>query len=145
MPLFHREKKERAIIVGCGRLGAQMAEMLSDQNAHVTVLDRDERAFRRLPASYGGMTLEGDGSDFDTLVQAGATSATLLCATTEDDDVNIMVGQIAKEILKIHTVFVRLHDTEKQDAFRNSGIVTLSPSALCLREFGRIMEEKKAE
>ncbi|MDR0531164.1 MAG: TrkA family potassium uptake protein [Oscillospiraceae bacterium] len=143
MPIFHKEKKDRAIIIGCGRLGSALANLLSDENAHVTVMDRDESAFRKLSPSYGGLILEGDGSDFDTLVEAGAHEATLLAATTEDDDVNIMVGQIAREILHIETVIVRLNDTAKEAAFAGSGIITFSPAQLCVNEFRRVLGEKE--
>lgn len=140
-----RVKKEKAIIIGCGRLGALLGDLLSERDANVTVMDRDETAFRKLTPAYSGMKLEGDGSDFDTLVAAGAHEATLLAATTDNDDTNIMIGQIAKEILNVRTVVVRLNETAKQAAFADSGIIMLSPAALCVAEFERILSDRNQE
>jgi trk system potassium uptake protein TrkA len=143
MGVFKKERKEKAIIVGCGRLGSRLADLLSDENQNVTVLDRDGHSFRKLSSSYAGLILEGDGSDFDTLIEAGAHDATILVACTEDDDTNSMIGQIAKEILHIGTVIVRLNDTDKQAAFADSGIVVISPSVLGVAEFRRVLGERK--
>jgi trk system potassium uptake protein TrkA len=136
MALFH--KKEKAIIVGCGRLGSLLAGLLSDENAHVTVMDRDEAAFRKLPSSYSGLLLEGDGSDFDTLVEAGAHNATLFIAATNDDDLNVMMAQMAKEVLHVDAVVARLKESAKEAIVKDSGILVLSPAKLCLQEFCRL-------
>ncbi|MDR2525096.1 MAG: NAD-binding protein [Oscillospiraceae bacterium] len=143
MAILRHEKKEKAIIVGCGRLGSQLADLLSDANQHVTVMDRDDTSFRKLSASFGGLVLEGDGSDFDMLVQAGAHEATILAATTDDDDVNIMVGMIAREILRIRLVVIRLSDTGKKAAIADSGIAVLSPSTLCVEAFDRLVRREE--
>ncbi|MDR3313171.1 MAG: NAD-binding protein [Oscillospiraceae bacterium] len=145
MSIFHREKKEKAIIVGCGRLGSQLADLLSDENQHVTILDRDGAAFRKLSSAFGGLVLEGDGSDFDMLVEAGAHDATILAVTTDDDDTNIMIGLMGKEILHIEAVVVRLNDTAKKAAIADSGIAVLSPSTLCVAEFQRLLDARKGE
>jgi trk system potassium uptake protein TrkA len=141
--LFQKTLRETIIIVGCGRLGSSLADMLSQQNKNVTIIDMKGDAFRKIPLSYGGLSIEGDGSDLDILRVAGATETDLLLATTDDDDTNIMIAQIAKQILKIPRVIVRINDTSKMAAYADAGIESICPAALSMKEFRRIAGEEE--
>ena len=66
----------RVIIIGCGRVGARTAAELDQRGDHVTVIDIDQRAFNRLPSTFGGVTVRGSGGDEDILRGAGAELAT---------------------------------------------------------------------
>ena len=68
----------RVIIIGCGRVGARTAAELDQRGDHVTVIDVDQRAFNRLPSTFGGITVRGSGSDEDILawVHARGTERT---------------------------------------------------------------------
>ena len=66
---MNRDEKY-TVIVGCGRLGASLANAISDAEGSVMMVDRDERAFRKLDAAYGGLTLVGDATDVAVLRSA---------------------------------------------------------------------------
>ena len=85
----------RAVIVGCGRVGATMARTLETAGHDVTIVDLVTRAFDRLPATFRGNAVRGDGTDEDTLRRAGAEGADLFLALTEGDNRNIMAAQLA--------------------------------------------------
>ncbi len=80
----------RAVIVGCGRVGATMARALDAAGHEVTIVDLATRAFDRLPATFRGNAVRGDGTDEDTLRRAGAEGADVFLALTEGDNRNIM-------------------------------------------------------
>lgn len=140
MNIFKRIKKERVLIIGCGRFGSTLATLLSEENKNVAVIDIDETAFRKLSSSYGGFSIEGDGSDVDLLILAGIKETDVLIACTDDDDTNIMIAQMAKSIFNISKVIMRLYDTSKQPAFSNMDIVSICPSFLSIREYINIMQ-----
>ena len=97
-----REKtNEYTIIVGCGRLGASIAGKLSDSKKDVMVLDYDKTSFRKLPNSYGGMTIVGNGTDIEKLIQANIKDAVTFIAVTNNDCVNICAAQIAKRAFNV--------------------------------------------
>ena len=144
MSLFNRNKPERVVIIGCGRLGSTLAEMLYDQNFHVTVVDNDEQAFRKLSQSYGGFTLQGDGCDPDILVEAGSNNAAILIATTDDDNTNIMIAQMARLALQISKVIARVYDTSKRSACTDESIQFICPALLSIEEFKKIALQREA-
>ena len=89
----------KAVIVGCGRVGAGLADELDRAGWQVLIIDRVSAAFDRLPSSFGGTALRGDGTDEDTLRRAGAVGADLFLALTEGDNRNIMAAQLGIEAL----------------------------------------------
>ena len=104
----------RAIIIGCGRVGASTAAELDQQGDHVTVIDLDQRAFNRLPQSFAGVTVRGNGTAEDILRGAGAEMADLVMALTEGDNRNALAAQMAK-----HTFGVpRRHRQDQRPAAR---------------------------
>ncbi|MGN0997255.1 MAG: potassium channel family protein, partial [Candidatus Ventricola sp.] len=92
------------VIIGCGRLGASLANAISDKEASVMMVDRDERAFRKLGTAYGGLTLTGDATDIAVLRSAEIERADTVVSVTNDDNTNIMVAQIARNVYHIPNV-----------------------------------------
>jgi trk system potassium uptake protein TrkA len=115
----------RAVIVGCGRVGATMAQALDTTGHEVTIVDLLTRAFDRLPATFRGNAVRGDGTDEDTLRRAGAEGADLFLALTEGDNRNIMAGQLALEALGIERVFAKVNDPVRAHAYAELGIGTI--------------------
>ena len=115
----------RAVIVGCGRVGATMARMLETAGHDVTIVDHITRAFDRLPAPFRGNAVRGDGTDEDTLRRAGAEGADLFLALTEGDNRNIMAAQMALEALGIHRVYAKVNDPLRAKAYAELGIGTI--------------------
>ena len=127
------------IVVGCGRLGASLANEVSDRNGNVLILDRNSCAFRKLAPSFGGLTQVGDGLDLAALAEAHVEKAKVLIAVTDSDNTNIMLAQMAKEIFSVDKVIVRLNDPERQSVYAHSGIETICPSLLSSREIDKVL------
>jgi len=115
----------RAVIVGCGRVGATMAQALDTTGHEVTVVDLATRSFDRLPATFRGNAVRGDGMDEDTLRRVGAEGADLFLALTEGDNRNVMAAQLAVEALGVHRVYAKVNDPMRAEAYAELGIGTI--------------------
>jgi trk system potassium uptake protein TrkA len=115
----------RVIIIGCGRVGARTAAELDQRGDHVTVIDVEQRAFGRLPSTFGGVTVRGSGSDEDILRGAGADLAELLMALTEGDNRNALAAQLGKHIFGIPRVIAKINDPLRAEAYRTLGLETI--------------------
>jgi trk system potassium uptake protein TrkA len=115
----------KAVIIGCGRVGAMLAGTLDAAGHQVIVLDTKTSAFDRLPQSFAGSAIRGDGTDEDVLRRAGATDADVFLALTEGDNRNVMAGQLAVEALGAGEVIVKINDPVRADAYAALGIATL--------------------
>jgi len=115
----------RAVIVGCGRVGATVAQALATAGHEVTIVDLATRSFDRLPATFRGNAVRGDGTDEDTLRRAGAEGADLFLALTEGDNRNVMAAQLAIEALGIQRVFAKVNDPVRAQAYAELGIGTI--------------------
>lgn len=144
MSLFMKGKKEPlTIIVGCGRLGAGLANTLSDQGENVVVLDENEEAFRKLSAAYGGLTQVGDATDLSSLKKAGIEEAQVVVSVTNNDNINIMVAQIAREKYHIPRVVCRIYDPERECVYRDFGIETVCPSILSAQAIEKVIGQQE--
>jgi trk/ktr system potassium uptake protein len=115
----------RIIIVGCGRVGARTAADLDQRGEHVTVIDTDQRAFNRLPSTFGGITVRGSGGDEDVQRGAGAEMCDLLMALTEGDNRNAMAAQLGKHVFGIPRVIAKINDPVRAEAYRSLGLETM--------------------
>ncbi len=139
-PLTGRKgNRDYTIIVGCGRLGANLANLLSDEGGDVLIIDKNKDAFRKLSPSFGGIALTGDAMDFDVLEEAQIGRASVLVAVTNNDNANIMVAQIARELFQTGRVIARLYDPERECVYHEFGIDTICPAVLSAREIDRIL------
>lgn len=115
----------RVIIVGCGRVGARVAAELDQRGEHVTVIDISPHAFSRLPASFGGETVRGNGTDEDVVRSAGAEQSDLLMALTEGDNRNALAAQLGKHTFGIPRVIAKINDPLRGEAYRALGLETI--------------------
>lgn len=122
----------KIVIVGCGRVGASAAELWDTAGHEVIILDVDVRAFERLPSSFSGTAIRGDGTDEDVLRRAGAEAADVLLALTEGDNRNIMSAQLAQEALRVQRVVAKINDPLRAEAYADLGISTLCRTGLML-------------
>jgi len=120
----------KIVIVGCGRVGAASAELWDAAGHEVIVLDIVTRAFERLPSTFGGTAVRGDGTDEDVLRRVGAEGADLLVALTEGDNRNVMSAQLAVEALGIPQVVAKINDPVRAAAYAELGITTLCRTGL---------------
>lgn len=133
------KEKNYSIIVGCGRLGATLAGALHDRDANVLIIDSNEESFRKLPPSFGGISLSGDATEILVLNEADIENATAVVAVTNNDNTNILVAQIAKELFHVPNVIARLYDPEKECVFHKLGIETICPAVLSAKEVDRML------
>jgi trk system potassium uptake protein TrkA len=115
----------RVIIVGCGRVGARVAAELDQRGEHVTVIDISPRAFNRLPQSFKGETVRGNGTDEDVMRGAGAEQADLLMALTEGDNRNALAAQLGKHTFGVPRVIAKINDPLRGEAYRALGLETI--------------------
>ncbi len=120
----------KIVIVGCGRVGASTAEQWDAGGHEVIVVDVSTRAFERLPSSFRGSAIRGDGTDEDVLRRAGAEGASVLLALTEGDNRNIMAAQLAVEVLDIPRVVAKINDPLRAAAYAELGIATVCRTGL---------------
>lgn len=120
----------RVIIVGCGRLGGNLANALSAERHNVVVIDRNPLSFGRLSREFNGQMLTGVGFDREILQKADIEGADALAATTDSDNVNIVVAVTAKETFKVPQVVARIYDPEAAEIYRREGIPTVTPTVL---------------
>ena len=100
----------KVVIMGCGRVGAQLAALFDADGHQVTVMDLEPAAFRRLPANFGGRAIVANGIDMDALRRAGIDQADAFAAVTQGDNRNVMAAQIAKHVFHVRRVVCRIYD-----------------------------------
>ncbi len=128
----------KIIIMGCGRVGAQLAILLDKENHEVITLDLNIDSFRRLPPEFKGNALLGNGLDEDILKKAGIEKADAFIAVTQGDNRNIMAAQIARHIFNVPKVICRIYDPLRRDLYSMLGLEALSPTTI----FAQMLKEK---
>ncbi len=122
----------KAVIIGCGRVGAGLADELDRAGWQVLIIDRLTAAFDRLPSEFRGTALRGDGTDEDTLRHAGAEGADLFLALTEGDNRNIMASQLGIEAFGARQTIAKVNDPVRAEAYAHLGIATLCRTNLMM-------------
>lgn len=136
-----QEYENYIIIIGCGRLGANLANTLSDGGGNVLIIDKNKDAFRKLSPSYGGLSIIGDATDIKVMIEAQISNASAVIAVTNNDNANIMVAQIAREMFRIKHVIARLYDPEREYVYHEFGIDTICPAVLSAKEIAKILSQ----
>ena len=116
------------IIVGCTKVGIILASELCRTGHYVAVVDRNAKRFCELPSFFHGVTVEGVALDFSVLEKAGIMECDALAAVTDDDNLNIVVAQLAKEKYKIPNVVTRISDPVRERVYQNSDLMTICPT-----------------
>jgi len=122
------------IVVGCGRVGSQLAGMLSDDGHNVCVIDRNPQAFHNLGSDFNGSTLAGHGFDEDTLIQAGIEEADALIAVTQLDNTNMMAVEVADKLFGVPHVIARMSNPDHERAYMQLGIDYVCDTSLIAEE-----------
>lgn len=136
----------RIIIMGCGRVGAGLAEQLSAEGHDVTILDTDAFAFPRLLPEFRGRLLAGSGTDDRVLIEAGIEHADVFVAVASGDNRNFLASQKAKELYGVKTVVTRVKDPLRAELFASLGLRTFSPTKVGIElAHGSIFNQAPAE
>jgi trk system potassium uptake protein TrkA len=115
------------IIVGCGRLGGNLAKELTDNGHDVSIIDRDGDRLNRLGSGFNGQRIKGIEYDSDNLTEAGIKNANAILAVTPDDNINIMVSLVAGKIFHVRKIIARVNDPDKNSIYDKLGIETINP------------------
>lgn len=120
------------LIAGCGRVGSSLAAILSREGHDVSVVDSDSHNFSLLPEDYDGYITAGFPTDLDVLRKAGIENCDAVAAVSSDDNINIMVAQLAKKIFGIGTVISRINDPAREQIFSQFGLDTFCPTNIAV-------------
>ncbi len=131
------------IIVGCGRVGSELAKLLSAEGHDVVVIDKNPTAFDRLGGTFNGLTLVGNGFSLSLLKQAGIEKADAFCAVTNGDNTNLVSAQVAKKIFNVPKVIARVYDPERAHIYKALGLDIISGTILFAAMFrDKIIESR---
>lgn len=114
------------VVVGCGRVGSEIAGTLEAQGHNVAIIDKRKDAFRRLPKEFSGARIVGFGFDRDTLIEAGINDAGAMAAVTSGDNSNIMSARVARETFGVPQVVARIYDPRRAAIYERLGIPTVA-------------------
>jgi trk system potassium uptake protein TrkA len=116
----------KAIIMGCGRVGAQVSQLLQSEGHQVSVIDPEVKNLDSLGPDFKGVRIRGVGFDRDVLIQAGIERADAFVACSASDNANIISARIARNIFHVPRVIARLYDPRRAEIYRRLGLVTIS-------------------
>ena len=117
----------RALIVGGGRVGRELAERLESRGEEVVIIEKDQQVVEELRQA-GRTVHNGDGTEQQVLEKAGIENAKIVALATRDDDVNLLVGQLARNTYGVETVVARVNEPSNLDAFEDIDIEAISTS-----------------
>jgi trk system potassium uptake protein TrkA len=116
----------KVIVMGCGRVGQQVSQMLSNQGHDVTVIDHDDNAIARLGPAFKGKVVRGIGFDRNVLLEANVDTAEAFVAASSSDNANIIAARIARNIFHVPRVVARLYDPLRAEIYQRLGLITIS-------------------
>jgi trk system potassium uptake protein TrkA len=123
------------VIVGCGRLGSGLANQLSRIGHSVVVIDLDELTFQDLSSDFSGFRIVGDATQLAVLKQAKLKDADIFFAMTHEDNVNLMVAQVARKLFNVPQVLARVFDPRREQVYNQLGIETICPTSVAAEMF----------
>lgn len=129
----------KIMIIGCGRMGAGLAVFLTQSGHDVTVIDNDPAAFERLGHGFRGRTLRGDALGREELVGGGIDQTDALAALTPNDNINLVVARLAREMFRVPKVIARMHDPRKSEIYRRLGVQTISTVTLGMQRLTELL------
>lgn len=128
------------IVVGCGRVGSQLATLFSQGDNNVVVIDVDASRFTNLGLTFEGTTLVGMGFDEDVLTQAGIHDCDVLCAATDQDNSNLMIAEVGRKLFEVPYVITRLYNPDRSNAYLQLGLDYVCGTTLVAEEmYSKVM------
>lgn len=129
------------IIVGCGRVGSELAKLLSAEGHDVVIIDKNPQSFERLGSAFNGLTALGNGFDTALLRQVGIEKADAFCALTNGDNTNLVSAQVAKKMFNVPKVIARIYDPQRAHIYAALGLDVISGTIL----FAAMLRDKIIE
>ena len=118
----------RALVIGCGRVGSTVARRLAEEGWDVTAVDESETALARLGERWRGGFVRGHGMDVDVLREAGIEQAEAVVVSTDGDNTNLVIAQVAQRRFQVPSVVVRVLDPARADFYATVGLHTVCPT-----------------
>lgn len=134
-------KSSYFVVVGCGRLGALLSSRLSNAGHSVVTVDIQDSAFRQLALEFSGFKVTGDATEMTVLREANIERADCLLAVTDQDNLNLMVAQVAKIMFDVPVVMARVYNPMREAIYKDFGIATISPTQLSAQTFLDILSQ----
>lgn len=116
----------RVVVMGCGRVGASLADALCRIGHDVAIIDRDPTAFNRLSPEFTGERVLGMGFDREVLLKAGIERADAFAAVSSGDNSNIISARVAREMFGVQRVVARIYDAKRAAVYERLGIPTVA-------------------
>ncbi len=116
----------KVLIIGCGRIGAELARSLRLAGHSVAVIDNDPQSLESLGPAFKGHTFLGVGFEREVLLKAGIERVDALAAVTPNDEMNLTIGRLARQTFQVPRVAVRVYDPRKAEIYRRYGLLTIS-------------------
>lgn len=124
----------KAVVIGCGRVGANVAHALAAADWEVVVVDENEDALTRLGDGWTEPFIVGHGMDAEILRAAGIEAADAVVIATDGDNTNIVIAQLARERFAVERVVVRILDPARAEFYRRRGMQVVCPTESAIRE-----------
>ena len=131
--------QKHVLIIGCGRMGAEMAVSISNHNYDVSIVDLHPRAFQRLGTNFKGRTHAGEGIDREVLLAAGIETASAVAAVTGQDSVNFVAARIARDIYHVPNVVVRVYNPRSTPIYTQFGLTTIDSASWGARRMEQLL------
>jgi trk system potassium uptake protein TrkA len=122
------------ILVGCGRVGSQLAMLFSNRGDDVAVIDTHEESFASLGRNFEGRTIVGVGFDEDVLIGAGVEECDVLVAATDLDNTNLMIAEVGRRLFEVPHVLSRLYNPDRESAYMQLGLDYVCGTTLVAEE-----------
>jgi trk system potassium uptake protein TrkA len=119
----------KIIVMGCGRVGSQVSQLLVRHGHEVTVIDHDANALARLGTEFKGKVVRGIGFDRNILLEAGVNTVEGFVAASSSDNANIVAARIARNIFRVPRVVARLYDPVRAEVYQRLGLRTISSTS----------------
>ncbi len=118
------------LVIGCGKVGSRLASQLAKEGHDISVIDKSENSFELLDDDFVGFKTAGIPIDQDVLKRAGIENCDAVAAVSQDDNINIMVSQLAHNVFHVPNVLARIYDPRREDVFSHFGLHTVCPTNL---------------
>jgi len=131
------------IVVGCGRVGSELAMSLSKRGHDVTVIDHVGSSFSHLDPAWRGRTIEAEAMAEGVLKRAGVEQADALASVTNSDAVNAVVAHVARTVYKVQSVVSRNYDPRWRPLHEAMGLRTVSSTAWGAQRVEELLESRR--
>ncbi len=120
------------IITGSGRVGTSLARKLSEDNHDVVIIDQEASYLEKVGPDFNGLPIQGVPFDIDVLKRAGIERADVVFAVSSDDNLNLVVSEIARKLFHVPRVLTRVNEPEREEVLQRMGFDTICPTKLAV-------------